>query len=80
MGSQHMPPEASVQAKKDLGARWLVGMHWGTFDLTDEPLDHGPFTLLPEALDKRGVPREDAIVLAHGGALDLTSGEVVGRV
>ena len=80
MGPQHMPPEASVQAKQDLGARWLVGMHWGTFDLTDEPLDHGAFTLLPEALDARGVPREDAIVLAHGGAVDLTSGEIVGRV
>jgi L-ascorbate metabolism protein UlaG (beta-lactamase superfamily) len=80
MGPQHMPPEASVQAKQDLGARWLVGMHWGTFDLTDEPLDHGPFALLPEALDQRGVPREQAIVLAHGGTVDLSSGEVVGRV
>jgi L-ascorbate metabolism protein UlaG (beta-lactamase superfamily) len=80
MGPQHMPPEASVQAFADLGARWLVGMHWGTFDLTDEPLDHGPFTLLPDALDKRGVPRDRAIVLAHGGAVDLSSGETVGRV
>jgi L-ascorbate metabolism protein UlaG (beta-lactamase superfamily) len=78
MGDQHMPPEASVQALLDLGARRMVGMHWGTFDLTDEPLDHGAFTLLPEALLDRAMTPDMAVVLAHGGVMDLGTGEAHG--
>ncbi len=41
MRGAHMNPEDAVQAYKDLGARGVfVGMHWGTFRLTDEaPLE-----------------------------------------
>lgn len=69
METQHMSPEGSVQAFLDLGARHFLGMHWGTFDLTDEPVDHGAFTLLPEIAAARGLPEERVHVLAHGGAL-----------
>jgi N-acyl-phosphatidylethanolamine-hydrolysing phospholipase D len=51
---QHMDPAESYQAFLDLSARFMLPMHWGTFDLTDEPVD------LP--------PRELANVLErHGG-------------
>lgn len=35
----HMNPEEAVGAFRDLGAAHLIPMHWGTFDLTDEPID-----------------------------------------
>ena len=42
MKYQHMDPDEAVRAFEDLGARAMLGMHWGTFDLTDEPVDEAP--------------------------------------
>ena len=42
---QHMNPEEAVQAHLDLRAKTTLGMHWGTFDLTDEPVDLPPHEL-----------------------------------
>jgi len=38
----HINPEEAIHAAADLRATRVVGMHWGTFDLTDEPLDEPP--------------------------------------
>lgn len=38
MEKQHMNPEQAGRAFLELGARSLVPMHWGTFQLTDEPI------------------------------------------
>src|SRR4029077_16623048 len=38
----HLDPEEAVRAALHLGARSTLPMHWGTFDLTDEPLDEPP--------------------------------------
>jgi len=38
----HLDPEEAVRAALDLEARYTVAMHWGTFDLTDEPPDEPP--------------------------------------
>ena len=35
----HTSPEDAVQAFMDLGARWMVPMHYGTFRLSYEPVD-----------------------------------------
>ncbi len=35
----HTSPEDAVQAFLDLGARWMVPMHYGTFRLSYEPVD-----------------------------------------
>jgi L-ascorbate metabolism protein UlaG (beta-lactamase superfamily) len=42
MAPQHMGPEEAGRAWEILGARVLVAMHWGTFKLTDEPIDEPP--------------------------------------
>ncbi len=53
MQTQHMDPAEAWQAFVDLGARWFLPMHWGTFDLTDEPLDLPPRELA-EAVSRAG--------------------------
>jgi len=45
MRYQHIDPREAVLAAQALAARQLVGMHWGTFVLTDEPLDEPPRAL-----------------------------------
>ncbi len=48
MGLQHMDPAEALRAFADLGARHMLAMHWGVFDLTDEPVDRAPEVLARE--------------------------------
>jgi len=48
MRLQHMDPAEALAAFRDLGAAHLLPMHWGTFDLTDEPVDLAPRVLARE--------------------------------
>ena len=38
MKSSHMTPEEAAQVVQDVGANRAIGMHWGTFALTNEPM------------------------------------------
>jgi N-acyl-phosphatidylethanolamine-hydrolysing phospholipase D len=42
MAQQHVNPMESVRIHQDVGAKRSIGVHWGTFSLTDEPLDQPP--------------------------------------
>jgi len=50
----HTSPADAVQAFRDLGARWMVPMHFGSFRLSHEPVDEPPRFLIREA-ERHGV-------------------------
>jgi N-acyl-phosphatidylethanolamine-hydrolysing phospholipase D len=61
----HMNPEEAVQAGLDLRARRLVPIHYGTFDLSDEPPDEPPARFRAAAAASQIAP-DDALVLKIG--------------
>ena len=65
MKPYHVNPEEAVQIHLDIKSRYSVAMHWGTFILTDEPLDEPPVKLA-EAREKYQVPAEEFEVYRHG--------------
>ncbi len=65
MKTMHVNPEEAVKAHVDLNARYSVGMHWGTFRLTDERLDEPPLKLA-EALERAGVSPQRFFLMQHG--------------
>lgn len=65
MAASHVNPEEAVQIHLDLEAKQSVAMHWGTFVLTDEPLDEPP-QRLRQALRARGIAEEEFVVMKHG--------------
>jgi N-acyl-phosphatidylethanolamine-hydrolysing phospholipase D len=49
----HTTPEEALQVAEDVQARRVVAMHFGTFDLADEPVDEPPRRFRAEA-ERRG--------------------------
>jgi len=65
MSSFHANPEDAVDMFCDVRARAAIGMHWGTFLLTDEPIEEPPQRLL-EAARRRGLSKGAFVALKHG--------------
>lgn len=63
MKSMHMNPEESVKAHLDINAKKSIGMHFGTFQLSDEWIDE-PIKELKRVLEK--VPEVDFVALERG--------------
>lgn len=65
MAPVHVAPEEAVRIHQDIGARQSVAMHWGTFVLTDEPMDEPP-RRLRLALELHGINESAFRVMQHG--------------
>jgi N-acyl-phosphatidylethanolamine-hydrolysing phospholipase D len=69
---QHADPEEAARIASDLGARIAVGMHWGTFPLSPEPVMEPPRRFLraeSNGVDKRVLPIGDIIIFDGLAAL-----------
>ena len=51
MGPVHMGPLEAIRAARILGARWFIPCHWGTFQLSEEPLEE-PAQLIRQATER----------------------------
>jgi L-ascorbate metabolism protein UlaG (beta-lactamase superfamily) len=60
----HASPADAVRAFGDLGASWMIPMHYGTFRLSHEPMDE-PLLMLSEEAETAGV-LERVLVLREG--------------
>jgi L-ascorbate metabolism protein UlaG (beta-lactamase superfamily) len=74
MKSAHADPNEAVQILEDLEAERAVGIHWGVFQLTNEPREEPPQVLL-EALARRGIASQ----VFPAGEPGLSYDAVVGR-
>lgn len=59
--SVHMSPEDALRASADIGAEWMVPMHYGTFWLSEEPLDE-PLPRLLASAERLGVSERIAVI------------------
>jgi len=65
MAPVHVDPEEAVKAALAVRATRMAAMHWGTFDLADEPLDEPPRRFQAEA-QKHGLGADRAWVMKVG--------------
>ena len=65
MRSTHTTPEEALQIFADVHGRRFLAMHWGTFDLAEEPLDEPPKRLAAEA-KRLGLAKDRLWIMKHG--------------
>ena len=65
MRDVHTNPDDAVLIHEDLHSQYSVGMHWGTFILTDEPVDSPP-KRLAEVLKERNLNADSFESFIHG--------------
>lgn len=70
MTTQHVNPDEAVRILQDVGAERALGIHWGTFQLTDEPREE-PVLGLSAALSVAGLPAQRFVAAQPGGVYDF---------
>ncbi|MBN2089200.1 MBL fold metallo-hydrolase, partial [candidate division KSB1 bacterium] len=70
MQAIHLDPAEAFQAFHDLNADYAIGMHWGTFKLSDEPLGEPPL-YLKKVLQAAGLGGDKMIMLRFGETVEF---------
>lgn len=70
MGPVHVSPDEAAQAFVESGARVMLPIHWGTFQLADEPLDAPP-GILREWWKANGLDASRLLLPALGESVDV---------
>ena len=70
MKTNHVNPPEAIQVALDLESKKNFGMHWGTFQLTDEEIMEPP-ELLKQSLNKLGLSEEFFRVLRPGQVVEF---------
>jgi N-acyl-phosphatidylethanolamine-hydrolysing phospholipase D len=65
-----MNPKEALQVHHDLESKKSIGMHWGTFRLTDEGQED-PCTELYSEIQKDLLPKDAFVILKSGQSLSL---------
>ena len=65
MSSVHASPEDAVEMHAELVCKKSIGMHWGTFNLTDEPIEEPP-QRLEEAVRRKGLEKDAFVAIKQG--------------
>ena len=71
MAAQHVNPAEAVRIFSDVGARHALGIHWGTFQLTDEARD-APQRDLTSALSASGISERRFAAAQAGVVYDFS--------
>lgn len=70
MKNHHVNPEEAVRIHQDIRSQFSIGMHWGTFILTDEPIQE-PVERLNAATQAEGLPDDAFITLPLGETVHI---------
>jgi len=65
MAKTHTTPEEALRLFQDVRGQRFVGIHWGTFDLAEEPIEEPPARLLAEAR-RLGLDADRIWIMKHG--------------
>jgi len=71
MKTHHVNPSEAIQIAIDLESEKNFGMHWGTFQLTDEEILEPP-ALLKKALEEKNLDEEYFVTLKPGEIFNLS--------
>jgi L-ascorbate metabolism protein UlaG (beta-lactamase superfamily) len=70
MRDQHVDPDEALQIMQILGARRAMAHHWGTFQLTDEPITEPP-QRLKTALERENIELETFRAIRPGQTIEV---------